>query len=38
MVSSCDDYTIKVAKEPEDTKRLLEIGFEYVCERGRDVS
>ncbi len=30
---SSDDYTVKVAKEPEDIKRLLEIGFEYVCEK-----
>jgi len=30
---SCDDYTVKVAKEPEDTKRLLKIGFEYICKK-----
>jgi integrase len=31
--SSSDDYTVKVAKEPEEIKGLLEIGFEYVCEK-----
>ena len=30
---SSDEYTVKVAKEPEDIKRLLEIGFEYICEK-----
>jgi hypothetical protein len=30
---SSDDYTVKVAKEPEDIKGLLEIGFEYICEK-----
>jgi len=24
---------VKVAKEPEEIKGLLEIGFEYVCEK-----
>ena len=31
--SSSDDYTVKVAREPEEIKGLLEIGFEYVCEK-----
>jgi hypothetical protein len=24
---------VKVAKEPDEIKELLEIGFEYVCEK-----
>jgi len=24
---------VKVAREPEEIKRLLEIGFEYICEK-----
>jgi hypothetical protein len=31
--SSSDDYTVKVAREPEEIKGLLEIGFEYICEK-----
>ena len=30
---SSDEYTVKVAEEPEDIKSLLEAGFEYVCEK-----
>ena len=28
-----DEFTVKVAKTPEEIKALLEVGFEYVCER-----
>jgi hypothetical protein len=28
-----DEYTVKVAKEPNEIKELLEIGFEYICEK-----
>ena len=28
-----DDFTVKVAKKPEEIKALLEVGFEYVCEK-----
>jgi len=28
-----DEYTVKVAKEPNEIKELLEVGFEYVCEK-----
>jgi integrase len=30
---SSDEFIVKVAKEPEDIKGLLEIGFEYICEK-----
>jgi hypothetical protein len=30
---SSDEYTVKVARETEEIKSLLEIGFEYVCEK-----
>ena len=28
---SSDEYTVKVTKEPEEIKELLEIGFKYIC-------
>lgn len=28
-----DEFTVKIAEKPEDMKTLLEIGFEYVCQR-----
>lgn len=31
--SSSDAFTVKVAEKPEDVKELLEIGFEYVCQK-----
>jgi integrase len=30
---SSDEFTVKVAKEPEEIKALLEVGFEYVCQK-----
>ena len=30
---SSDEFTVKVAKEHEMIKALLEVGFEYVCEK-----
>jgi len=30
---SSDEFTVKVAKNPERIKALLEVGFEYVCEK-----
>ena len=31
---SCnDEFTVKVASDPEEIKALLEVGFEYVCEK-----
>jgi len=28
-----DQFTVKVAKTPEDIKALLEVGFGYICEK-----
>ena len=28
-----DEFTVRVANKSEDIKALLEIGFEYVCEK-----
>ena len=28
-----DDFHAKVAEKPDEIKALLEIGFEYVCEK-----
>jgi integrase len=28
-----DEFTVKVAKTPEEIKALLEVGFEYVCQK-----
>ena len=28
-----DEFHVKVAAKPEEIKQLLEIGFEYVCEK-----
>jgi len=30
---SNDGFTVKVAENPEDIKSLLEVGFEYVCQK-----
>ena len=30
---SSDEFTVKVANKPEEIKALLEVGFEYVCEK-----
>lgn len=30
---SLDEFTVKVAREHERIKALLEVGFEYVCEK-----
>jgi len=30
-----DKFTVRVAKAPEEVKALLEVGFEYVCEKER---
>lgn len=30
---SSDGYTVKVVQKPEEIKELLEVGFEYVCEK-----
>ncbi len=28
-----DEFHVRVAKSPEEIKALLEVGFEYVCEK-----
>lgn len=28
-----DEFTVKVARNPEEIKALLEVGFDYVCEK-----
>jgi integrase len=28
-----DEFTVKVAEKSEDIKALLEVGFEYVCQK-----
>lgn len=30
---SNEGFTVKVAEKPEEVKALLEVGFEYVCEK-----
>ena len=31
--SSDDEFTVKVANNPEEIKNLLEAGFQYICEK-----
>jgi hypothetical protein len=31
--STNDGFTVKIADKPEDVKELLEVGFEYVCQK-----
>jgi hypothetical protein len=31
--SSSDGFTVKVTSDSEEVKSLLEVGFEYVCQR-----
>lgn len=31
--TTTDKFHVKVAEEPEEIKALLEVGFEYVCEK-----
>lgn len=28
-----DEFTVKVARNPEDIEALLEVGFEYICQK-----
>jgi len=30
---SSDEFTVKVVSKPEEVKALLEVGFEYVCQK-----
>ena len=31
--SNADEFTVKVAGKPDEIKNLLEVGFEYICEK-----
>ena len=31
--SGNDNFTVRVAEKPEEVKALLEVGFEYVCQK-----
>jgi hypothetical protein len=28
-----DEFTVKIARKPEQIKALLEVGFEYICQK-----
>jgi len=28
-----DDYTLKVTEDPQEMKELLEVDFEYLCQK-----
>jgi hypothetical protein len=28
-----DEFTVRIASKPEEITKLLEVGFEYVCEK-----
>jgi len=28
-----DEFTVKAVREPEEIQALLEVGFEYVCQK-----
>ena len=28
-----DEYTVKVTEDPKEIKEMLEVGFEYVCQK-----
>ncbi len=28
-----DEFTVRIAEKPEEVKSLLEVGFEYVCQK-----
>jgi hypothetical protein len=30
---SSDEFTFRIADKPEEIKTLLEVGFEYVCQK-----
>lgn len=30
---SSDEFTVRITEKPEDVKSLLEVGFEYVCQK-----
>ncbi len=28
-----DEFTVRIARKTEEIKELLEVGFEYICEK-----
>jgi site-specific recombinase XerD len=34
---NADNFHVKIAETPKEIKELLEVGFEYVCEKGNKV-
>lgn len=35
--SSTDEFIVKVVQKPDDVKRLLEVGFEWVGQKEKDI-
>jgi len=33
FANSSDEYTVRIANKPDEIKALLEVRFEYVCEK-----
>ena len=33
--SRSDEFTVRVVEKPEDVKRLLEAGFDFVCQKDK---
>jgi hypothetical protein len=33
MNETTDEFTVKVAEKTEEVKALLEVGFEYICQK-----
>jgi len=31
--NSSDEFIVKAAKDPKEIKALLEVGFDYICEK-----
>jgi len=38
MEKANHEFTVKIAEKPEDIKALLEVGFEYVCQKDNLIS
>ena len=32
-----EDFHVKISETPEEIKGLLEVGFEYVCQKDEDL-
>jgi len=33
LKETTDEFTVRIATKPNEIKSLLEVGFEYVCEK-----